>query len=125
MIQPESRVQVKDNSGAVVVGCIRCLKESKRNNATVGEYFIASVKKNIIRNRKRPILKGQICKALIVSTKKPIKRLGNSYISSDMNSVVLVNDQKLPISSRIFGPVFKDLRLKNLTKVLSIADYIV
>jgi large subunit ribosomal protein L14 len=125
MIQPESKVKVKDNSGALVVGCIRCLKHSKKNNATVGEYFISSVKKNIINKRKRPILKGQICKALLVTTVKPIKRRGNLYIKSNMNGVVLVNDQQLPIASRIFGPVFNDLRLKNLVKILSIADFVV
>ena len=125
MIQVESRVDVKDNSGAIIVGCIRCLKGSKNNNATVGEWFVSSVKKNIIRRKKRPVLKGQIYKSLIVSTVKPIKRLGNSYIKANKNGVVLVNAEKLPIASRVFGVVFKDIRVKNLMKVLSIADYVV
>lgn len=125
MIQPQSKIIVTDNSGALVVGCIRCLKESKKNNATIGEVFITSVKKNLIRNKKRPVLKGHIVKSVLVTAAKSIKRQGISYIKADQNRAILVNNQRLPISSRIFGPVYKDLRDKNLSKVLSLADFIV
>lgn len=125
MIQQGSRINIKDNSGAIIVGCIRCLRGSKKNSATLGEKFVSSVKKNILRKKKRPMLKGQVCKALLVHTKKTYKRLGNFYIKAGSNGSIIVNDQQLPIASRVFGPVFKDLKLKNLSKILSIADFIV
>ncbi len=125
MIQVESRVDIKDNSGAIIVGCIRCLKGSKKNSATVGDWFVSSVKKNIIRKKKRPVLKGNIYKCVLVSSKKSIKRFGNFYIKSSVNGGVLVNAEKSPISSRVFGPTFKDVRKQNLAKILSISDFIV
>ena len=112
MIFVQSRLKVIDNSGALELGCIRLLKESSKKGAKVGDIVVCSVKKNII------------CKALIVSTKNSVCRKGHYYIKSDSNSVIIINDSG-PVANRIFGPIFYELRYKNMSKILSIAEQLV
>lgn len=124
MIFVQSRLNIVDNSGALEVGCIHLLKDSSKKGAKVGETIVCSVKKNILKKKKKPILRGQVCRVLIISTKNKVKRLGNSYVTAGLNSGILVNDSG-PIANRIFGPVFQEVRNKTSAKVLSIAETIV
>jgi len=124
MIFVQSRLNIVDNSGALEVGCIHLLKESSKKGAKAGEIIVCSVKKNILKKKKKPILRGQVCRALIVSTKNKVKRLGNFYVTAGLNTAILVNDSG-PLANRIFGPVFQEVRNKISIKVLSIAEIIV
>lgn len=118
MIQVQSYLKVADNSGATLVQCIKVLGGSKKRSATVGEKIVVSIKKAQPRGK---IKKGTVQKAVIVRTKKRIRRKDGSYISFDENAVVLLNQQSEPIASRIFGPVTRELRLKNFLKIISLA----
>ena len=86
MIFVQSRLNIVDNSGALEVGCIHLLKDSSKKGAKVGETIVCSVKKNILKKKKKPILRGQVCRVLIISTKNKVKRLGNSYVTAGLNS---------------------------------------
>lgn len=110
-----------DNSGAAEVGCIRLLKESGKRGAKVGDIFVGSVKKNILKKKKKPILRGQVCKALLILSKVKSKRFGPMYVSSSSNAAILVNESG-PVANRIFGPVFKNMQGKHTAKILSLAD---
>jgi large subunit ribosomal protein L14 len=110
MIQQESRLRVADNSGAKEVLCIRVLGGSKRRYAGVGDTIVVSVKDT----SPGGIKKGSVSKAVIVRTKKEIRRKDGSYIRFDDNACVLLNTQDEPRGSRIFGPVARELRDKDL-----------
>ncbi len=118
MIQTETRLTVADNSGAKVVYCIKVLGGSRRRYARVGDIIVVSVKE-AIPNAK--VKKGDILKAVVVRTKKETKRPDGSYIRFDDNSAVLINQNREPIGTRIFGPVARELRAKRFMKIISLA----
>ena len=118
MIQAESRLDVADNSGARSVQCIKVLGGSKRKVAGVGDIIVVSVKEAIPRGR---VKKGDIHKAVIVRTAKEIRRRDGTAIRFDRNAAVLINNANEPIGTRIFGPVTRELRARQFTKIISLA----
>jgi large subunit ribosomal protein L14 len=118
MIQMRTMLDVADNSGARKVGCIKVLGSSKRKYASVGDVIVVSVK-DAIPNAK--IKKGDVVRAVVVRTKKGIRRIDGSYIKFDDNSAVLINPQNEPLGTRIFGPVARELRAKKFMKIISLA----
>jgi large subunit ribosomal protein L14 len=118
VIQAESVLQVADNSGARRVACIKVLGGSRRRYATVGDIIVVSVK-DALPNSK--VKKKQVHKAVVVRTRKEIGRSDGSYIRFDDNSVVLVDANREPIGTRIFGPVARELRAKRFMKIVSLA----
>src|SRR5260370_24657334 len=116
MSQMQSNLDVADNSGARRVMCIKVLGGSKRKYASVGDIIVVSVKEAIPRGR---VKKGEVTKAVIVRTSKDIRRADGSVIRFDRNAAVLINAQKEPIGTRIFGPVPRELRAKNHMKIIS------
>jgi len=118
MIQSETRLTVADNSGAKELYCIKVLGGSKRRYASIGDIIVVAVKE-AIPNAK--VKKGDVLKAVVVRTKKEIKRPDGSYIRFDDNSAVLINPNKEPIGTRIFGPVARELRAKRFMKIISLA----
>ena len=118
MIQAETRLTVADNSGAKQLYCIKVLGRSSSRSARIGDIVVVSVKE-AIPNAK--VKKGDILKAVIVRTKKEIRRPDGSFIRFDDNSAVLINNQQEPIGTRIFGPVARELRAKRFMKIISLA----
>ncbi len=120
MIQVQSRMKVADNSGAKEVMCIRVLGGYKKRYAHVGDVIIASVKSAAPH---APIKKGDVIKAVIVRTKKEIRRADGSYLRFDDNACVVINDKekKEPKGTRIFGPVAREIRRAGCTKIASLA----
>ncbi len=118
MIQTETKLTAADNSGAKVLYCIKVLGGSKRRYAGIGDIIVVSVKE-AIPNAK--VKKGQVMKAVVVRTKKEIKRPDGSYIRFDDNSAVLITANKEPIGTRIFGHVARELRAKRFMKIISLA----
>lgn len=119
MIQMQSRLEVADNSGAREVMCVKVLGGSKRKFAGIGDIIVVSVKDAIPRGR---VKKGQVLKAVIVRTKKDIRRQDGSSIRFDGNACVLINKDKEPIGTRIFGPVVRELRSTGYMKIISLAS---
>lgn len=117
MIQQESRLKVADNSGAKEVLCIRVLGGTRRRYASVGDKIVVSVKSATPTG----IKKGTVTKAVIVRTKKEIRRKDGSYIRFDDNAVVLLNAAEEPRGSRIFGPVARELRDRDYMRIVSLA----
>ena len=117
MIQTESVVDVADNSGARRVMCIKVLGGSKRRYAGVGDVIKVSIKEAIPRGK---VKKGEVMKAVVVRTRKGVRRDDGSLIRFDSNAVVLLNAQNQPIGTRIFGPVTRELRAKFM-KIISLA----
>ena len=118
MIQMQTNLDVADNSGARRVQCIKVLGGSKRRTASIGDIIVVSIKEAIPRGR---VKKGEVMRAVIVRTRKDIRRADGSVIRFDRNAAVLVNNQGEPIGTRIFGPVTRELRAKNLMKIVSLA----
>lgn len=118
MIQVESVLDVADNSGARKVACIKVLGGSKRRYASVGDVIVVSVRECLPNTK---IKKGQVMKAVIVRTKKGVRRDDGSLIRFDTNSAVLVDANKQPVGTRIFGPVARELRHKKFLKIVSLA----
>ncbi|MGU3539054.1 50S ribosomal protein L14 [Methylobacterium sp. A54F] len=118
MIQMQTNLDVADNSGARRVMCIKVLGGSKRKYAGVGDVIVVSVKEAIPRGR---VKKGDVMKAVVVRTAKEVKRPDGSVIRFDKNAAVLINNQKEPIGTRIFGPVPRELRARNHMKIISLA----
>ena len=118
MIQEETNLVVADNSGAKKVRCIRVLGGSDRRYASIGDLIVVSVKTAIPNGN---IKKGEVSRAVIVRTKKEIKRKDGSYIRFDENAAVLLNAQNEPRGTRIFGPVARELRDKQYMKIVSLA----
>ena len=118
MIQQQSKLKVADNTGAKELMCIRCLGGSYRKFAGVGDVIIASVKSAIPNG---VVKKGDVVKAVIVRTKKPIRRADGSYIRFDENAAVIIRDDGNPKGTRIFGPIARELRDKDYMKILSLA----
>ena len=117
MIQMQTNLDVADNSGARRVMCIKVLGGSKRKYASVGDIIVVSVKEANPRGR---VKKGDVMKAVVVRTAKDIRRPDGSVIRFDRNAAVLVNNNKEPIGTRIFGPVVRELRSKNFMKIISL-----
>ena len=118
MIQQESRLKVADNSGAKEVLCIRVLGGTARRYASVGDKIVVSVKEAMPSGN---VKKGTVSKAVVVRTKKEIRRADGSYIRFDENAVVLLNAAGDLRGTRIFGPVARELREKDFTKIVSLA----
>ena len=118
MIQMQSKLKVADNSGAKEVQCIKVLGGSKRRVASIGDIIVVSIK-DALPNSKVKI--GDVAKAVIVRTKSKIRRVDGSYIRFDENSAVLINANKEPVGTRIFGPVARELRAKQFVKIVSLA----
>jgi large subunit ribosomal protein L14 len=118
MIQMQTNLDVADNSGARRVMCIKVLGGSMRRFATIGDVIVVSVKEAIPKGR---VKKGQVMKAVIVRTAHPVRRPDGSVIRFDSNAAVLINNQKEPIGTRIFGPVPRELRAKQHMKIISLA----
>ena len=118
MIQMQSNLDVANNSGARRVQCIKVMGGSKRKYAGVGDTIVVSIKEAIPRGR---VKKGDVMKAVIVRTAKEIRRPDGSAIRFDSNAAVLVNNNGEPIGTRIFGPVTRELRAKNMMKIVSLA----
>lgn len=117
MIQTESILQVADNSGAKRVLCIKVLGGSKRRYARIGDVIKVSVKEALPRSK---VKKGEVMTAVVVRTKKGVRRQDGSLIRFDENAVVMLNNQHQPIGTRIFGPVTRELRAKFM-KIVSLA----
>ena len=118
MIQMQSILDVADNTGARSVMCIKVLGGSKRKYASIGDIIVVSVKE-AIPNAK--VKKGEVTKAVVVRTAKELGRSDGSHIRFDTNSAVLIDNQKEPIGTRIFGPVARELRAKKFMKIISLA----
>ena len=118
MIQMRTNLEVADNSGARRVQCIKVLGGSRRKYASVGDVIVVSIKEAIPRGK---VKKGDVMKAVVVRTAKDIRRTDGSVIRFDKNAAVLINNQKEPIGTRIFGPVPRELRAKNHMKIISLA----
>jgi large subunit ribosomal protein L14 len=114
----QTRLVVADNSGAKKIQCIKVLGGSKKRYARIGEIIVASVKEANVGGAAK---KGEIVKAVIVRTKKEIRRVDGSYIRFDDNAAVVINNQNEPIGTRIFGPVAKELKEKKFMKIISLA----
>lgn len=118
MIQPRSILEVADNSGAKKVQCIKVFGGFHKKYARLGDIIMVSVKEALPDSN---IKKGDKAKAVVIRTKKEFRRPDGSYIRFDQNAVVLINAQKEPIGTRIFGPVARELRWKEFMKIISLA----
>ena len=118
MIQPQTRLKVADNSGAKEIMCIRVLGGSFRRDGSIGDVIVASVKTATPGGQ---VKKGDVVKAVIVRQVKSKRRPDGSYITFDDNAAVIINDQKMPRGTRIFGPVARELREKDFMKIVSLA----
>ena len=122
MIQQETRLKVADNTGAKEVLCIKVLGGSKKRYAKLGDKIIITVKKTIPNSN---IKKGTIHTAVVVRTKKELRRKDGSYIRFDENAAVIIDNQLEPVGTRVFGPVARELREKNFMKILSLAPEVI
>ena len=122
MIQTQTILEIADNSGARKVMCIKVLGGSKRRYARAGDIIKVAIKEAIPTGR---VKKGQVAEAVVVRTKKDIKREDGSSIRFDDNAAVLVNTQKQPIGTRIFGPVSRELRSKDFMRIISLAPEVI
>jgi large subunit ribosomal protein L14 len=118
MIQVCSRLDVADNSGAKIVQCIKVLGGSRRRYAGLGDVIVVSVKECLPNTK---VKKGDVMRAVVVRTVREHRRSDGSYIKFDDNSAVLINAQKEPIGTRIFGPVARELRAKKFMRIVSLA----
>jgi large subunit ribosomal protein L14 len=118
MIQMESVLDVADNSGARSVKCVKVLGGSKRKYASVGDIIVVAIRDASPSGK---VKKGDIARAVVVRTRKELRRSDGSYIRFDTNSAVLINKDNEPIGSRIFGPVARELRARRFMKIVSLA----
>ena len=118
MLQQESYLKVADNTGAKEIKCIRVLGGSKRKYGNIGDVIVASVRKAAPNGT---VKKGEVVKAVIVRTKRGVRRSDGTYVRFDENAAVLIRDAKNPRGTRIFGPVARELRDKDYMKILSLA----
>ena len=118
MVQQQSRLKVADNTGARELMCIRCLGGSHRKYAEIGDVIVASVKSATPGG---VVKKGEVVKAVVVRTKKPIRRADGTMVRFDENAAVIIKDDKTPRGTRIFGPVARELRDNDYMKILSLA----
>ena len=118
MVQQQSILKVADNTGAREIMCLRCLGGSYRKYAGIGDIIVASVK---TATPGGVVKKGDVVKAVVVRTKKPVRRTDGSYVRFDENAAVIIKDDKTPKGTRIFGPVARELRDGDYMKILSLA----
>jgi large subunit ribosomal protein L14 len=122
MIQMKTRLEVADNSGARQLMCIKVLGGSRRRYANIGDVIKVSIKDAIPRGK---VKKGEVYDAVVVRTKKGIRRQDGSVIRFDTNAAVLLNNQMQPIGTRIFGPVTRELRTEQFMKIISLAPEVI
>ena len=122
MVQQETRLKVADNSGAKELLCIRVLGGSKRRYGNIGDVIVASVKSATPGG---VVKKGKVVKAVIVRSKKGIRRNDGSYIAFDENAAVIIKDDKTPVGTRVLGPVARELREKDYMKIVSLASEVI
>jgi large subunit ribosomal protein L14 len=118
MIYPESKLLVGDNSGAKRVKCIKVLKNSKSSGAKPTSITVVSIRK--VKRSKR-LIKGNICKGVLIRLKKNVQRDTGLSIKFSVNSLILIDAKNVPLGSRVFGPIFKEIRFGNFPKILSLA----
>ena len=118
MIQMQTRLRVADNTGAREIMCINVLGGTRRKYARVGDIIVASVKRAIPNAATK---KGEVVRAVVIRTAQPYRRPDGSYIRFDENAAVILTDKNNPKGTRIFGPVARELRDKNYTKIISLA----
>ena len=122
MIQTESYLKVADNTGAKEIHCIRVLGGSKRKYGNIGDVIVASVRKAAPGGT---VKKGEVVKAVIVRTKRGVRREDGSYVRFDENAAVIIKEDRNPKGTRIFGPVARELRDKEFMKILSLAPEVI
>ncbi len=122
MIQMQSRLEVADNSGAKKVQCIKVLGGSKRKYAGIGDLIVVSVKEAMPNGK---VKKGEVLTAVVVRTKKEVRRTDGSYIRFDENAAVLLNKQGQLIGNRVFGPVARELRGRSFMRIVSLAPEVI
>ena len=122
MIQQESYLKVADNTGAKEIHCIRVLGGSKRKFGNIGDVIVASVRKAAPGGT---VKKGEVVKAVIVRTKRGVRREDGSYVRFDENAAVIIKEDKNPKGTRIFGPLARELREKDFMKILSLAPEVI
>ena len=122
MIQVESYLKVADNTGAKEIHCIRVLGGSKRKYGNIGDVIVASVRKATPGGT---VKKGEVVKAVIVRTKRGVRREDGTYVRFDENAAVIIKEDKNPRGTRIFGPVARELRDKDFMKILSLAPEVI
>ena len=122
MIQEESYLKVADNTGAKEIHCIRVLGGSKRKYGNIGDVIVASVRKATPGGT---VKKGEVVKAVIVRSKRGVRREDGSYVRFDENAAVIIKEDKNPRGTRIFGPVARELREKDFMKILSLAPEVI
>lgn len=118
MVQAQTKLNVADNSGARQLNCIKVLGDSKRRYARIGDVISCSVKTAIPGGN---VKKGEVVNAVVVRTKKEIRRQDGSYIRFDENAAVIINQESEPVGTRIFGPVARELRERNYMRIVSLA----
>jgi len=122
MIQLRTVLDVADNSGAKKIQCIKVIGGSGKKYAAVGDIIIVSIKETIPGSN---IKKGSVARAVVVRTKKEIRRVDGSYIKFDKNSAVIINPQNEPVGTRVFGPIARELREKEFMKIISLAPEVI
>ena len=122
MIQEESYLKVADNTGAKEIHCIRVLGGSKRKYGNIGDVIVASVRKAAPGGT---VKKGEVVKAVIVRTKRGVRREDGSYVRFDENAAVIIKEDKNPKGTRIFGPVAREIRERDYMKILSLAPEVI
>ncbi|MGM0380700.1 MAG: 50S ribosomal protein L14 [bacterium] len=122
MIQSETYLEVADNSGGREIQCLKVLGSSKRRYASLGDVIVASVKNSIPSGE---LDEGEVVRAVIVRTAKEKRRDNGSYIKFDDNAAVIIDDAGLPLGTRIFGPIARELREKNFMRIISLAPEVI
>jgi len=122
MIQMSTKLDVADNTGAKSVSCIKVLGGSRRRYASIGDVIVVAVKKAIPEGI---VKKGEVAKAVIVRTKKAVRRSDGSYLKFDHNAVVIIDNTLNPRGTRVFGPVARELRDKKFVKIVSLAPEVI
>ena len=122
MIQPQTRLKVADNTGAKEIMCIRVLGGSYRRSGNIGDVIVASVKKAIPGGT---VKKGDVVKAVIVRSSKGLRRADGSHIRFDDNAAVIIDNQKQPKGTRVFGPIARELRERDFMKIISLANEVI
>lgn len=122
MIQSSSYLESADNTGAKRLYCIKVLGGSRRRFARLGDIIVVSVKEAMPNSR---VSKGDVCKAVVVRVTKESRRLDGTYVRFDSNAAVIINEEKEPIGTRVFGPIARELRLKGFMKIISLAPEVV
>lgn len=122
MIQTETKLEIVDNTGAKLALCIKVLGGSKRRYASVGDIIVIAVKKALPNGN---VKKKSVCKAVVVRVAKELRRADGTYVRSDDNACVIIDDKGEPKGTRIFGPVFRELKARGFQKIISLAPEVV